>query len=514
MNVVRPISVILAAALVVWGAGCAPGDEADVSDSRAGRLQHLLIVLDGLRPDYVTPQLMPSLYELGQRGVVFTNHHAVYPTVTRVNASSISTGAYPAAHGMLGNSVFFADVDVTRFLSTGECENLRAIERAEQGRLLTAPTLAEQLQDAGLSLLVVSAGSTGSSFLLNHTVAGGGIIYYDYALPSSLHEDVVDRLGDVPAAATPNDRRNSYVVDAFFDVGLPQIDPAVTLMWLSDPDASSHAHGVGHPMSQASLAKIDAEIEKIQRRLERAGLLSGMNIWVTSDHGFSTHTGALDLDGVLDRFNGTLGDGSPRTVGGAGAIYVRDEDEKTIEDIVAMLQRSPRVGAIFTRAVTPGSLDGRVPGTLSFDAVYWNHARSAEILYSANWTDTENQYGYRGTSAQGGVAGHGSTSPFDIHSVLIAAGPQLRSGEAVDVPSGNVDFAPTFLSLLGLEIPGSMEGRVLREAFESGPDPGSITVTSMTHTVVSADRRYKLTAHSSTVSGHRYVDHTVVVRTP
>ncbi|MBC7818845.1 MAG: alkaline phosphatase family protein, partial [Planctomycetaceae bacterium] len=48
--------------------------------------RHLLLVLDGLRPDYVTKDVMPNLYALAQRGVTFTNHHSVYPTVTRVNA--------------------------------------------------------------------------------------------------------------------------------------------------------------------------------------------------------------------------------------------------------------------------------------------------------------------------------------------------------------------------------------------------------------------------------------------
>ena len=86
--------------------------------------RHLLIVLDGLRPDYVTPELMPNLHALGQRGVVMTRHHAVYPTVTRVNASSISTGAYPAVHGLMGNSIFFPDVDPGRFLDTGDRANL------------------------------------------------------------------------------------------------------------------------------------------------------------------------------------------------------------------------------------------------------------------------------------------------------------------------------------------------------------------------------------------------------
>jgi predicted AlkP superfamily pyrophosphatase or phosphodiesterase len=69
--------------------------------------RHLLIVVDGLRPDYVTSEVMPNLTALGKRGVVFTRHHSVYPTVTRVNAASISTGAYPETHGLMGNTIYF-----------------------------------------------------------------------------------------------------------------------------------------------------------------------------------------------------------------------------------------------------------------------------------------------------------------------------------------------------------------------------------------------------------------------
>ena len=86
----------------------------------------------------------------------------------------------------MGNAVFFPAVDPTRFLSTSERANLLRIEEAEEGRLLTAPTLGERLQGAGLRMLVASAGSSGSSYLLNHRVAGGGIIHYEYALPEAL----------------------------------------------------------------------------------------------------------------------------------------------------------------------------------------------------------------------------------------------------------------------------------------------------------------------------------------
>ena len=475
------------------------------------RQRHLLIVMDGLRPDYVTPELMPNLHALGERGVVFTDHHAVYPTVTRVNATSISTGAYPETHGLLGNSVYFPAVNESQFLNSGDRENLLSVERTEQHGLLTAPTLGEQLQNAGLSLLVVSAGSTGSSYLLNHTVAGGGIIHYEYTLPNDLMEEILSINGRVPPADTPNDARNRYVVDSFFQVGLPRIDPDVTIMWLSEPDASAHAHGIGHPITHDSLAKQDDQLREIQDRLDSMGWLEHLNIWVTSDHGFSTHTGGVQLDQLLAPFNGTLEDGTPRIVAQSGAVYVRDGDPETITQIVSLLQSSPEVGAIFTKGLDPSNpYQGSVAGTLSFDLARWQHIRGSDILFSGNWTASENEFGYPGTSAQNGVAGHGSSSPFDIHNTLIAAGPLLKSGLITNLPSGNVDFSPTFLSLLGVTIPDSMQGRVLNEAFLNGPEPEA--TKSTVHTVQSQDGLYQLKATVSDVGGHSYLDYTEVER--
>src|SRR5687767_3554786 len=120
--------------------------------------RQLLIVVDGLRPDYVTPEMMPNLSALGRRGVVFARHHSVYPTVTRVNASSISTGAYPEVHGILGNSVFFPRVDPNRFLDTGQRTNLERIQQDQDGVLLTAATLGETLRANGKKMLAVGSG--------------------------------------------------------------------------------------------------------------------------------------------------------------------------------------------------------------------------------------------------------------------------------------------------------------------------------------------------------------------
>ena len=160
--------------------------------------RQLLIVVDGLRPDYVTADVMPRLTALGKRGVVFKRHHAVYPTVTRVNAASFATGAYPDTHGLMGNSVYFPRVDPMRFLDTADRQALSRIAGIEK-RLLTAQTIGELLQVSGQRMLVVSSGSGGSAILNNPTVAGGAILHPDFALPDRLADDM-KMLGEPPRA--------------------------------------------------------------------------------------------------------------------------------------------------------------------------------------------------------------------------------------------------------------------------------------------------------------------------
>jgi len=502
MKVVWRLVVV---ALAMWAVAQRP------TVAQPARHTHLVIVVDGLRPDYVTDQMMPRLYRLGRRGIVFTAHHSVFPTVTRVNASSFVTGAYPETHGLLGNTIYIPAVSATKTLDTGERGDLEAVERAD-GRLLTAPTLGEILQREGRTLLGVSSGSTGSAYLLNHA-AGGTVIHSDYAKPPELQPRVLAALGPAPPHATPNDAQNQRAIDAYLKLGVDSLRPDVTFLWLNDPDGTAHANGVGAPLTKTSLSLVDAGIGRIEDGLRMRGLLDSTNILVTSDHGFSTETGELHLDALVAPFASTMDDGSKDIVVAEGAIYLRSAAAKgRIAEIVALLKRRAEVGAIFTRPRSAGNMEGSVPGTLSFDVARWNHARSGDILVSANWTDQTNQFGFKGTTTQEGVAGHGTSSPYDVHNTLIVAGPDFRENATSDAATANVDIAPTLLHLLGIAVPSTMTGRVIEEGLRGG---SAATLTrTVGGTVVGGipGDDYSLSAHFSTVNNSRYLDFTEVKR--
>src|SRR3984893_9107131 len=92
-----------------------------------------------------------------------------------------------------------------------------------------------------------------------------------------------------------------------------------------------------------------------------------------------------------------------------------------------------------------------------------------DVVMAFRWNDSKNQFGVPGMidadwQRAAGKGTHATLALFDMHNALIAAGPDFRRGEMDDLPSGNVDLAPTILKILGIGLPSPMDGRVLSEA--------------------------------------------------
>ncbi|MBI2422337.1 MAG: alkaline phosphatase family protein [Candidatus Hydrogenedentes bacterium] len=467
----------------------------------------VLIVLDGLRPDYVTEDGMPNVFRIRQEGLNFTNHHSTYPTVTRVNATTISTGCYPGKHGVMDNTIYVKAHDAEKTFSTSSREHLEAIDASLGGTLVLTPTLAEILEAAGQKLLVVSSGSAGSAFLLNHKAKGHGIINGSYTLPATHQTEIDALLGAAPEESYPNAALNAYVVDAYLQYALPKLDPDVTLFWLSDPDHTAHRFGMGAPKTVEALKAVDGEVGRIVEGLRARGLIETTNLILTSDHGFSTHTGKYNPLAEMRQFVESQGVPADSLVSAGFGIYLREQAETITPKLVERMQGNKWIGPIFTRAAAPGSAEGWAPGTLSMELIHYQNDRAPDILFSPQWNDGVNSHGFAGETLTIGVAGHGGASTWDVHNTLIASGPAFKKAAISETPTHNVDLAATILALQGLPAPAHMDGRVLQEGFLAGGEAAAIErKTVEVKRAMEGGGAYRAVLHQSVVGGSAYFD--------
>lgn len=475
----------------------------------------IILMFDGLRTDYISQELMPHLYAFKQKSAYGANNHSVFPTVTRVNSASYATGAYPEKHGLLGNTVYFPEVEKSKGLNTGDASDLMRIADATSGHLLTAVSLGEILAANGKSLMVFSSGSTGQAFLQNHKVTGGGIINPGLIVPESLKTKVEAALGQPAGYSHPNTSRHQWVTDAFFTFGMIPEGPQVSAIWFSDPDGTAHETGIGSPETILALKSVDDQFGRIVDSIHNSGMDDIFNIIISTDHGFVTYTGDENATGFLIQ-NGLKKDKtSDDVVLTDGSVYVKDHNPEVIQKIVSLLQAQPWIGAIFTHPVKPGSDKGIVPGTLSFDAIHWNHPqRAADILIDRKWEDKTNTYGYKGSAMSKGVAGHGGFSSYEVHIPLIAGGPAFKKQHTDPLPTSNVDIVPTVLYLCGIPVPKAMSGRVMKELLLQEPVSKAKVKTELVKASVQTESgTYEVILERSVLGKYKYVNYSNAIRT-
>ena len=475
----------------------------------------LVLVVDGLRPDSITAEDTPTLFRLRAEGVDLVNSHAVFPTVTRVNAAAIATGTQPGTNGLVGNQMFVPAVDDRRAFDTGDHRNLLALDRATGGRVLQAPTLAERLHARGLRLAGVSSGSTGSAFLLNpRSVAGVGALVNGYlepgrtvAYPAPVSEALLARFGPAPAKAPGGARFDASVnwtQRVLREYVLPELAPDVVINWLTEPDHSQHHVGVGSPAAREALRNDDREIAQVLAGLD-AALTS---VLVVSDHGFTTNTAGVDVAGALIEAKLKAARDSTDVIlassGQAVALHVEGHDAARIARLARFVQAQDWGGVLFSAQ----TVDGAFPLELINVA---NRDRGPDLLFTFPWTSRRSAFGVPGTdlanvSAGGSpyVSDHGSMSPWNVRNTFLAWGAGVKKGVTARAPAGNVDVTPTVLALLGLEGEAGLDGRVVAEALQGGPDPEAVAVETRVHTAAAGG--YRAALQISTVDGRRYVD--------
>jgi arylsulfatase A-like enzyme len=476
--------------LLVFAVTCGLSEIASATQM-ANQSRHVVVVVwDGMRPDFVSEQNTPTLWKLAREGVTFRNHHSVYPSATNVNGTAFITGVYPGRNGIIANHVYRPDIDSRHAI---DVENPAVVKRGDElsgGRYVSLSTIAELVQRAGGRTVIASAKTVG--LLLDRSVGhASGLPSADNAsgthalpsqarakncvtlfdgksLPSSALAAITDALGPFPSGHVQQDAwTTKAVTDFLWKDGVP----ALSILWLGEPDLTQHESAPGAPPALAAIKASDENLAAVLAALDQQKARETTNVLVVSDHGFSTIRRSIDLQKILNdagfsaktQFTDEPKTGDIMLAGNGGSVlfYVIGHDETLTRRLIEFLQQSDFAGVIFTRKP--------LQGTFVLEQAQIQNDHAPDVVMAFRWNDSKNQFGVPGMidadwQRAAGKGTHATLSRFDMHNTLIAAGPDFRRGQADDLPTGNIDVTPTILQILGIKAPVQMDGRILSEA--------------------------------------------------
>ena len=419
----------------------------------------IAVQFDGLRADALSEESTPNLLAAAKRGAWFQNHRSTFPTSTRVCVSSLATGVYPQQHGLPGNSLFSRELGET--ITTGRHENLVNWQRAMGGRLLLRDTFFEAVGGG----VIISAASSGSAWLWNAGRAAR-LIHPVAEYPAGEREKI-EEAGEIPPASEPDLPRCEWALDLALDYVIPKLAPAVLVIHLSEPDSTQHQEGAAGAIHREALEGVDRLFGAFRERFQAEHDDSEQtNLLLFSDHGVVATAGMIDLDAELGDLPGRGESWHVAHSEGAALFYA--ESEKTLIELAAFLRTKDWAGPLFSKE--GDGVEGALPGTMSLGLAGCGGARAPDLLMGFQWGDGflqgENRegvlpgWGYSSANNKGDGGTHGSCSPYELCNFLIAQGPAFPAGECVNAPTGNIDLAPTILSLMGQETYG-LDGEAL-----------------------------------------------------
>ena len=354
----------------------------------------VLMVWDGLRPDFVTAARTPNLFAMENEGVRFARHHAVYPTITMVNAATLATGAAPGGTTILGDQVSVAprlsamkialspnDSWASQPVNLENSATLAKLNGPKffNGALLGSESLGQQVRRAGGYLAIV--GKKGPTFTFDDSVTGDPamgapiaadnfiFVSDDLVAPPTLKNQLTPAPRRAPAESIIYGARDTYFAQVVTERALPQAKaaalgghPALVVFWQHNPDITQHRRGLGTQANLDALKVCDANLATTRQAIAKLGIADRTDLMVVSDHGFATIRALVPLGQLL------VADGIKKSVtsddilvlanGGSDLIHLSRSAFPTMQARRAVLQKitdlaesQPWSGPIFARSI-------------------------------------------------------------------------------------------------------------------------------------------------------------------
>lgn len=416
----------------------------------------VVVILDGLRRDFVTPDGTPHLAALRAGSTWCAAHRSVFPSVTRVVSSSVATGCLPSRHSLAGNTIALEQDGALTLFDAGKPDFI-GHKRRLTGHALAVPTLAERLEAAG-GVAVFSNVSPGAAYL--HDPDGHGHVYHR---AGSFGPGRTPVEGEGVLAISPDLDGDAAMAERFVENAFGESGPALALAWFGHPDTTQHAFPLGSPEHREALRRADAHAGKVIAAVANARA-KGEDILlaVGSDHGHQTVSHVVDIDAILIGEGLKAGHGSADVVvapnGTAALIYVDPRHADVL----------PRLGAFLAGCDWVGRLIG--PENFAEHGVPAGGGLAFAISLAAD-DEARNAFGVPGLSvaarpAEGkpdrlGCGQHGGLGRYEQSPFLILDGAGFAPGAEIAETTSAIDLAPTILTFLGRDANG-LDGRPLQ----------------------------------------------------
>lgn len=399
--------------------------------------------LNALDYDYIAT--LPTFRDFLAHGAHVRKVVSVYPTLTYVCHTAITTGRYPHAHGVYNNEYAQPHKPMT--------QDWRWFEKD-----IKAPTLFDYARQAGLSMATllwpVMAGAdvdwcVPEIWSPDNSISSARLIW-DYGtknmfLPALLNSHLTDGKKQ-PALDDFTEALSRYV--------LKKKKPDITAIHFTELDSLRHYHGLKSDEAYASLTRLDGRIQRVIEATKAAGTYEQTNFILLGDHGTHDFTHIIEVNHWFEAngLEGVYGCGC----GGSCHIHLETGDKaykarvaENLAELVA-LPDSP-IKALLTadEAMADYGLKGDFHWVLE--------AKDGHVFRNGN----HGQLVHRREAVSDAYKGDHGFMPEhpDMGTLLLMKGPDVRSGAVMEQCS-LVDEGPTFAKLMGLTMEKT-DGRVL-----------------------------------------------------
>src|SRR5207249_6847905 len=155
-------------------------------------------------------------------------------------------------------------------------------------------------------------------------------------------------------------QRNTYTTRALTEVLWYSGVPEFSLLWLSEPDLSQHNFAPGSPEAISAIKAVDENLATVLGALDGNHVRDSTDIFVVSDHGFSTIRHSIDVVGLLNKagfragqeFSNSAKTGDILVCGNGGSLvfYVKEHSPTVAARLIERLEPSDFAGIAFANA--------------------------------------------------------------------------------------------------------------------------------------------------------------------